>query len=458
MATIATSVQWGSSPKIYFDFSYDKKREGSTQYYSIGVSCHPLNSGTSYFGYPIYVEISLDGVVKTSYTLKNASPNKWSAAISNSTGWLSVANKTIGTTSLTIRIFSGSGSSRTATYSYSLAVDPAASTITCTKANIESNPTITISRASSSFTHTIEYSFGSLSGTIVTKTSATSITSWKIPSSFYGQIPNNKEGWGILTCYTYSGSTLVGSYPCEFWVSTNESKCKPTVSGSVVDDNPTTAALTGNADKYLVRYFSNAKCTMNATLNNSAGSFRTKTINNVSISGNTLTFNNVETGVFDFYAKDSREYHNSDKETKTLIQYIRLTVDATAQRTDPTSGNATITIKGNYFNGSFGAVSNSLTVKYRQGNSGNYTTVTPTITNNTYSVNVPLTGRDYTKSFNYEVVVSDKLSSITKTLTLQKGTPVFDWGENDFNFNVPVTIKGVNILEKLAELEKLVKG
>ena len=71
MASIASSVQWGSSPAIYFDFSQEKKREGSTQYYKITVSCNPI-TGASYFGYPVYVEISLDGAVKSSYTLKNA--------------------------------------------------------------------------------------------------------------------------------------------------------------------------------------------------------------------------------------------------------------------------------------------------------------------------------------------------------------------------------------------------
>ena len=345
--------------------------------------------------------------------------------------------------------------------SISKAVDldtiPRASSITCTTVNIESNPTITISRASSSFTHTITYSFGSLTGTIATKTTATSITSWAIPSSFYAQIPNAKTGEGTLTCQTYSGNTAIGNpTTCKLSVTTDETKCKPTVSGTVVDTNATTIALTGNKD-ILVRYCSTALCTLTATLNKNAGSIKAKTINNVAISGTTLTINNVETGTFDFYAKDSREYFNSDKEVKTLVPYIKLTNDATIYRDEPTSGDATLKIEGNYFAGSFGAKSNSLTVKYRQGD-GAYVSVTPTINNNKYSATVSLAGLDYTKSFNFEVIVSDAVSAISRPLTLQKGIPVFDWGEEDFNFNVPVTINGVNILEKLAELERLVKG
>lgn len=334
---------------------------------------------------------------------------------------------------------------------------PRASSISCTEANIESNPTISIYRASSSFTHTITYKFGSLSGTIKDKTSATSITDWTIPPAFYAQIPDAKRGSGTLTCTTYSGGSPVGTSQFTFWVSTDESKCKPTVTGTVVDTNSTTVALTGN-NNILVRYCSTALCTLSATLNKSAGRITTKTINNNAISGNTLSIPNVETSTFDFYAKDSREYFNSDKVVKSLVAYVPLTNDATIYRNDPTSGNATLKIEGNYFKGSFGVEENTLTVKYRLEGDEEYTTVTPTIRDNKYSATVALTGREYTKSFNYEVVVEDKLNTVPKPLTLQKGIPVFDWGEEDFNFNVPVTINGTNILEKLAELERLVKG
>lgn len=317
---------------------------------------------------------------------------------------------------------------------------PRASSISCSTANIESNPTITISRASSSFTHTIKYGFGNLSGTIATKTSATSITNWTIPSSFYGQIPNAKDGWGTLTCDTYSGNTKIGTSSINFTVTTDESKCKPTVSGSVVDTNSATVALTGN-NNVLVRYFSTAQCTLSATLNKSAGSITAKTINNNAVSGNTLTIPKVEISTFDFYAKDSRGYSNSDKVVKSLVAYIPLTNDATITRDDATSGDATLRIEGNYFNGSFGKVSNTLTVEYKKP-SGEVLSVTPTISNNKYSATIPLEGYEYTQSFNFEVVVKDKLNTISKKLTLQSGVPVFDWGENDFRFNVPVSIQG----------------
>ncbi len=456
MASIATNVQWGSSPKIYFDFSYEKKRDGSTQYYQIKVSCRSV-SGTSYFGYPIYVAISLDGTSKTSYTLKNASPSQWGSALTNTTGWLAVSNKTSGTTALSIRIYSGSGSTRNTTYSYNLAIDPAASTITCTKTNIESNPTIVIDRASSNFTHTIKYRFGTLEGTVVERTSATRITDWTIPADFYTQIPSAKEGYGGLYCTTYDGNgNELGTNRCDLVATTDEAKCKPSIMCSAQDINPRTTLLTGDPN-ILVRYVSTARCVLLGTPKNSA-SITQRLINNTPTAANsTIEIANVETGTFDFYVKDSRGYFNNDKYVCDFIPYIVLTCDATAYRNDPTSGNATLKIEGNYFDGSFGAFGNELTVKYKQ-EGVKEVLVTPSIKDNRYSVTVPLSGLNYTKVYKFTVTVADHVSSVSRELTIQKGVPVFDWGEEDFNFNVPVTINGVNILEKLAELEKLVKG
>lgn len=454
MAAIASNVQWGTGPNTYFDFSYEKKREGSTQYYKVTVSCDPITGG-SYFGYPIYVRISLDGTEKAAYTLKAASPSQWSSAISYTTDWLPVSNKTSGTTALKIRIYSGLGSSRDTTYTYNLDIDPAASSISCTTANIESKPTITISRASSSFTHTVAYKFGSLSGTIATKTSETSITWWTIPASFYGQIPNAKTGYGTLTCTTYSGSTIIGASTCTFHVGTDETICKPSVSGTVVDINPKTIAVTG-ADDVIVRYHSKALCTISTALNKNAGSIEAKTINNTAVSGNTLEIPNVETGVFEFWAKDSREYPNSDKVVMTIIPYVKLTANVEGQRTDPTSGNVTLKVAGNYYANSFGAKDNELTIKYRVWD-GPYIEVTPNINaeKNEYSVTVPLGGFTYTASWGIEVVVSDALETITRTITIPKGIPVFDWGENDFSFNVPVSIMGNAIHHRISTVDEL---
>lgn len=69
---------------------------------------------------------------------------------------------------------------------------------------------ITITRQSSSFTHTITYTFGSASGTIATKTSEVTVN-WTPPVSLISQITNATSGTGTLTCTTYSGDTAIGT-------------------------------------------------------------------------------------------------------------------------------------------------------------------------------------------------------------------------------------------------------
>lgn len=104
----------------------------------------------------------------------------------------------------------GSGWSVNASQTVTLRTIPRTSSISMSATTMGNAGTITISRASSSFTHTLTYSFGSTSGTIATKTSAISV-SWTPPTSLATQIPNSTTGTCTLTCYTYNGSTLVGT-------------------------------------------------------------------------------------------------------------------------------------------------------------------------------------------------------------------------------------------------------
>lgn len=76
--------------------------------------------------------------------------------------------------------------------------------------------TITISRASSSFTDTVTWSCGSKSGTIATKSSSTS-HSWTVPMDLIKQSPNGNQTCTITTT-TYNGNTVVGSKSTTFTV------------------------------------------------------------------------------------------------------------------------------------------------------------------------------------------------------------------------------------------------
>ena len=232
------SIVWGSGPNITGSIAYDYQRSGTDMQYKVKVTIHTLPYSDSYFGYPIYATIRLDGTAKvTGHRIKAASPSVWEEALVYETGWLTVSGKPSGTTALSVNLYSGSGEDRDKTYSYALYVVPAASTMTFDAFTMGSAGTITVSRSGSSYTHTISYTFGEASGTIVTKSAGTSI-SWTPPLDLARQIPNATQSTGVLRIDTYSGSTKIGSKEYSFTLYVPAS-IKPTAALAVtlVNDN-----------------------------------------------------------------------------------------------------------------------------------------------------------------------------------------------------------------------------
>ena len=102
-----------------------------------------------------------------------------------------------------------------------------ASSVSTPNATMGSATAIAISRASSSFTHTLTYTFGTAAGTIATKTTSTSV-SWTPPLSLASQIPKAVTGTCTVTCTTYNGSTKIGSKTCTLTL-TVPASIKPTI-------------------------------------------------------------------------------------------------------------------------------------------------------------------------------------------------------------------------------------
>ena len=348
-----------------------------------------------------------------------------------------------GTQQYTIK---GDGSTTAASGTYA-----PASSVTCSTADIGSAPTIQISRNSTSFTHTLTYEFGSLSGTIATKTTATTITSWKFPTSFYTQIPNAKSGTGTITCKTYSGDTLLGTKTSSFTATTNESLCKPTLSPTVEDSNSIAIGVTGNKNTLII-YFSDAAITTGAAARNSATLVSQKvTCGSKSITTSSGTIEDVESGTFTFIATDSRGYSTTQTVTKDIINYINPTCNLNISN-PTTDGNLSFTITGNYYNGSFGAVNNTLSVSYKyKAGSGNYSdnieVTNITLNGNTYTANISLTGLDYKETYTFQAFTIDKIKSANSAEKVIKTTPVFSWSNDDFEFNVPVKFNGKTLLD-----------
>ena len=331
---------------------------------------------------------------------------------------------------------------------FTLNTIPRASSVSGGSGNIGGTTTITISRASTNFTHTLRYVFGTLNNTIATGV-GTSYT-WTIPTSFYAQIPNDKNGVGAIYCDTYSGSTLVGTKSVSFTATVTESSSRPTVSATLTDTNATTKALTGNASK-MVKGKSTGQLIITSTARNSA-TIKSVTINGENVgSATSITKNyaNISTASFTIITTDSRGYTNTSYVLNpTYVNYVPLTLSATIFRPQPTGTEIQMTYSGNYFNASFGAVANTLSItwKYKVKGASSWTnggTITPTLSGNTItSKTISLgTNYNYQTAYEFQITAVDKLTTITQTIPISVGTPVFNWGKDFFNVNCLARLK-----------------
>ena len=130
-------------------------------------------------------------------------------------GECTVTHNADGTKSVTLAwsgdcSFSSSIGVITGSATISLPTIPRATTPSVGTLTMGTASTITLSPASSTFTHTLRYTVGSASGTIITKTANTSV-SWTPALTLANQVPNATTAVGTLYCDTYSGSTLIGT-------------------------------------------------------------------------------------------------------------------------------------------------------------------------------------------------------------------------------------------------------
>jgi len=326
---------------------------------------------------------------------------------------------------------------------WSLTDIPRASGVACPTGTIGKSLKISIDRGGAGLTHTLTYSFGALQGTIAAAVTGDNVL-WTVPTAFYSQIPSAKSGIGTISCKTYSGNTVIGESQCRFTINVDESACQPTISAQVADSNPATLALTGNANT-LIRYHSNGYVTGAYSAKNSATVADYRLVHNGKEHRELpVTIPNAENGVFDFRVTDSRGYTANLTVQKTVIPYVKLTCSLSGNKPD-TDGNMKLCIRGNYFNGDFGAASNELTVQYRYKVSGTpwtdaqkWKTVTPIISKHTYVAEDDLTGLDYQAAYIIQAKAVDKLETVESVEYTARIMPVFDWGEQDFQFHVPV--------------------
>lgn len=103
--------------------------------------------------------------------------------------------------------------------------------------------TVNITRAASSFTHTVVFSFDSYSKT---ETGVATSASYTIPQSWLNAIPKATSGTAKVTVTTYSGSTKIGSAVSKNFTITVPENVLPSISSVAVNDTTTHQSTFGN--------------------------------------------------------------------------------------------------------------------------------------------------------------------------------------------------------------------
>lgn len=373
------------------------------------------------------------------------------------------------------------------------------SSVGATDAEIGSVSSITVTKYNSMYYHSLEYSFGNLSGYITSNggTSSNEIRirqtniAFTLPATFYTQIPNDLSGVCTITCHTYPG--LVGNEigeptSCTITAYVNANNAAPIVHFVSVthptDSQPYT--LTGSESR-LIRYKSNVTAVVSLAARYGS-SIVSCSINGVpaTISNDSASVTFTESEALQYIAQvvDSRGLIStvnaeSDLSNLSVVRYIRLTCNPTFRREAPSSNKILLSFTGSMFRGNFGNYVNSLQLRYRYREKGttNWSVWTeiPAAnisygTNSYYSATAidltasgllsPSGGFDYQKAWELCLQARDGITgargelsavpedpTVNGVITVQKGFPIFDWGENDFNINGDLKLFNVNIFD-----------
>ena len=119
--------------------------------------------------------------------------------------------------------------------SFTLDTIPRASmpSVSSSSADIGTSVTIYTNRASSSFTHTLQYKVGNGSYTNIA-TGVTASQSWTLPASIYSEIPSASSAAITIKCITYNGGTEIGQATCTM-TATVPSGAVPSLSQTISD-------------------------------------------------------------------------------------------------------------------------------------------------------------------------------------------------------------------------------
>lgn len=449
-----------STNKTLIDWSIQLQADSSWSFYTIGSTITAVINGVTVYNQ--YAQRSCDGgatVTWASGTIEiehNADGSK-TASFSCSYSQNSSASYTPGNASLSGNIV--------------LTTIPRATACPNLSGDIESTYNIALNPASSNFSHSLRVTFGSINQYVNASGNLQSAEykftnnniNFTIPSSFYQQF-TGKSATGTLTLTTYNGNANIGTKTGTLTANCLESRCKPSISGTVVDVNSTTIALTKNANK-IVKGYSNAKLSLTLKAATSNGDKKStisaRNVDGTSFSGSEVTINKVNKKDFNITVTNSRGFSTTANISASgeLVNYFSPNMNVDFSRTDQTSSNVKLTYSGSFFNQSFGSVSNELDMAWywKKTTDINWTlggAITPTISGNGIASATIDCGDtyDYQTNYRFKLEAIDKLSNGNREMDVTAGIPNFSFGEDWFQHHTDVYDKSNGKIASAKEL------
>lgn len=293
---------------------------------------------------------------------------------------------------------------------------------------------IHMNRASSSFTHTVRYEYGSRSGTIATGV-GTGIK-WTVPLYFMDDIPAATSASGRIYVDTYNGSTKIGTKYTGFTVKVPAS-VKPTCSFTLED-------TTGVDDIYgsPVKGLSKIKVTVTANQAYSSPIASCAiSANGVSYSGTTATTGALSksgTSTVTATVTDNRGRKGTASYDMTVLNYAAPKISALAVRR--CDANGTVNDRGDYIKVTFSASVSSMSskntatykLKYKKSTDTTYTTVSLSELANQYSVSSYsyILSANGGSSYDISVTATDRHKTATRSTSASTAFTLMNFHQN----------------------------
>lgn len=264
----ATTIKTGVVYDSYFWVKWESGgQDVSANKTTINWSCGVMPGHKFYSNAVKMSAVTINGVqVYAGGTYSNITDYKEHTLAS---GTLEVSHESDGSKTLAVAAFSGQVwkdtgylTATAAAQSFQLTAIPRATEPVMGAATMGETVRISLPRASSAFTHTLSYVFGSASGAIA-ENAGTEVL-WTVPESLAAQIPDSPGGTGTLTCKTYNGGTLIGTKTISFTATVPQSM-KPALTNGWAEVTYDNSGTKASGIAAWVQGYSKAKAVFDST-------------------------------------------------------------------------------------------------------------------------------------------------------------------------------------------------